>query len=128
VIPPTAVQANNAIDKSGSDTSNIVATDQSQWTVSSSGSITLQRPINGVTLKSGDTIRGISSTETVQYRLEDNRLGVIAQGSLSVVGGKFSGILQFNSKDTTGVLSVFTFDQNSGAEINHADINVKFAQ
>jgi hypothetical protein len=121
-------QQGGATDTSETTTDTTIVTNQSDWTPSASGVITLQQPIDGATLKTGDTIRGIATVESIQYRLEDNRMGVIAQGNLSVVDGKFSGILQFTPKGTNGTLDIFTFDPSSGAEINHADINVKFAE
>ncbi|MEK7059513.1 MAG: Gmad2 immunoglobulin-like domain-containing protein [Patescibacteria group bacterium] len=116
-----------AVDKKGAATSEDQTTDASKWTVSTSGSITLQQPTADSTLNSGDTIRGTAQVDTVQYRLVDDYSGVLAQGSLSVVGGKFSGTLQFKPYGSTGSLKVFSIDPSSGAEINHADIKLKLA-
>ncbi len=116
-----------AVDQKGASTSGDTATDSSLWITSTSGNITLQQPTASSVLNTGDTIRGTAKTDTVQYRLVDDSAGVIAQGSLSVVGGKFSGVLQFKAYSSTGALKVFTIDPSSGAEVNHADIKIKLA-
>ncbi len=112
-----------AVDKQGAGTAT---TDPSQWTTSSSGAITLQQPVSGGTVKSGDSLRGTAKIDTVEYRLVEDTIGVIAQGSLNVVDGKFSGVLQFKSHGHAGDLKIFSFDPSTGAEINHADIRVAY--
>jgi cytoskeletal protein RodZ len=121
-------QQGGAVDMSGTSADAAVETNQAQWIVSASGVITLQQPLTNGVVRPGDAIRGLSSTEVVQYRVEDDAVGVIAQGSLNVVDGQFYGILQFQAHSATGTLDTFTFDPTSGAEINHADINIKFTE
>ena len=124
----TTIAQGGAVDKQGNTTATTQTTEPSQWTVSTSKQITLQQPINGATLKSGDTIRGIADVNTVDYRLSDDSVGVISQGTLNVINSKFSGILQFQAHAATGELQIFSTNPQSGAEINHADINIKFSQ
>ena len=93
---------------------------------SSSGLITLLSPQDGDTLASGATISGSAKVPTVQYRLVDDTAGVIAQGPLSVVNGKFAGKLQFTSRGRTGSFAVFSFDPQTGAEVNSIKIKVGF--
>jgi hypothetical protein len=113
------------VDKKGqSDNSSLPSPDK--WTSSSSGAVTLQRPTAGEVVKSGDTISGTATTSTVQYRLVDDKYGVIGQGSLNVVDGKFAGALQFTSSHTTGTINIFSLDPASGAEINSAKIKVSY--
>lgn len=121
---PTSTNQGGAVDKKGAPTPTTETTSSAQWTTSTSGVITLQQPVANTTVNSGDTLRGTAETDTIQYRLVDDKVGIIAQGSLSVVGGKFSGVLQFNAHSTTGELKVFSIDPQSGAEINHADIKI----
>jgi hypothetical protein len=110
-----------AIDNQGAGTAQ---TPSSQWTSSESGAITLYSPTASSTLRSGGIISGTAKVGTVQYRLVDDQVGVLAQGSLSVVNGKFSGTLQFTPHSSSGKLSVFSFN-GSGAEINRVEINLK---
>jgi hypothetical protein len=110
-----------AIDNQGAGTAQ---TPSSQWTSSESGAITLYSPTASSTLRSGGIISGTAKVGTVQYRLVDDQVGVLAQGSLSVVNGKFSGTLQFTPHSSSGKLSVFSFN-GSGAEINRIEISLK---
>lgn len=126
-IATSSFSQGGAVDQNGSTVSNNEPSDPSQWTASSSGVITLQQPSANAILKSGDTVSGTSQTTTVQFRLVDDTAGVLAQGSLSVVNGKFSGILQFKAYGTSGALKIYSIDSSSGAEINHADIKIKLA-
>lgn len=123
----SGVRQGGATDKKGGSTPTTESTNSADWTTSTSGVITLQQPIANATIKTGDTLRGTAKIDTVQYRLVDDKVGVIAQGTLDVVGGKFSGILQFRAYAPTGALKVFSIDPQTGAEINHADIKVMFS-
>lgn len=97
----------------------------SQWTSSSSDKITLYTPTNDSTLKPGATIEGAAQVSKVNFTLVDNSAGVIAQGSISVHNGKFSGSLQFTPQGKTGVLKVFSTD-SSGREHDFTNVDVKF--
>lgn len=98
----------------------------SEWTSSSSGDITLQQPTNGSTIQSGDTISGLADTSTVSFILKDNSVGVIAQGSLNVVNGKFSGTLEFTPHANSGSLEVYYPNPSTGAEEDIINITVNF--
>ena len=110
-----------ATDNHGQSSSSSV--DQTTWKTSDSGVITLKRPVSGSALKLGDELSGAAALDKIQYRLVDNAVGVIAQGSLSVVNGDFSGTLQFHAQSKTGLLVVFSFD-SQGREINRVEIPV----
>ena len=97
----------------------------SQWTSSASGVITVKSPAPNATLKSGDTISGSSSASEINYRLSDDKVGVIAQGTLTVDSGNFSGILHFQTHGTSGRLDIFTTNA-MGVEYNEVQINVGF--
>jgi hypothetical protein len=132
-----ATKSNSASNKAGSSNSvsqggiidkngvSSVSSPSSQWKSSSSGVITLRSPITGSTLHPGDTVSGTAKIGSVQYRLVDETVGVLAQGSLSVVNGKFAGTLQFSPRGTTGRLNIFSFDSKNGAEINRVEINLR---
>lgn len=118
-----SVSQGGAIDEKG--VAPTTTTDPSNWASSSSKAITLKQPIAGSQLNSGDPITGSATVNPIQYRLVDDANGVIAQGSLSVVSGVFSGKLQFKAYSSTGTLTVFSFDTQSGAEVNRIQIPVK---
>jgi hypothetical protein len=99
----------------------------SQWVSSSSGNITLQEPLTNTTLKSGDTLSGIAKVSTVQFILTDNSVGLVAQGNLSVVNGKFSGVLQFIPHSSSGKLEIYYPNPINGAEEDIIDIDVNFS-
>ncbi|HVX58689.1 MAG TPA: hypothetical protein VG964_03045 [Candidatus Saccharimonadales bacterium] len=101
------------------------STPASNWTTSSSGLLTLQSPAANSTLKSGDLLAGTAKVDQIEYRLVDDQVGVLAQGSLSVVSGKFSGKINFSPKASTGQLDVFSYNA-SGAETNEVQVPVKF--
>lgn len=113
-----------ATDNQGANPSS-ATTNSSQWTVSSSGLVTVKQPAGNSLLKSGDSLFGSAKVGQVQYRLIDNQVGVLAQGPLNVVGGNFSATLHFRAVATTGRLDVFSFD-SQGAEVNEVQIPVKF--
>lgn len=111
---------------SATDTGGQVATSSpSSWTSSSSGQITLKSPSSGAKLQTGFDLNGSSQTSQVQYRLLDNKVGVISMGSINVINGNFSGKVSFRTTDTSGRLDVFSYD-NNGAEINEIQIPVSY--
>lgn len=99
---------------------------ENQWTTSKSGLLTLYQPTKAAKLTPGATISGKTEVQQVSYRLVDNSVGVIAQGSLKVVGGNFSGSLQFSARGNGGTLEVFTVDPTTDREINGVTIDVQF--
>jgi hypothetical protein len=112
------------VDNNGQTTGTIPP--PSEWTSSTSGDITLQQPTNNSTVKSGNTISGLANTSTVSFILKDTSVGVIGQGSLNVVNGKFSGTLQFTPHANTGSLEVYYPNPSSGAEEDIINITVNY--
>lgn len=96
-----------------------------QWTKSESGLITVKQPGPNSTIKNGAEVSGSASVSKVQYRLTDDQVGVISQGFINVVDGKFSASISFSSRANSGRLDVFSSNQ-AGAEINEVQIPVKF--
>jgi hypothetical protein len=101
------------------------STDPGKWVVSQSGNITVKQPIANASLKSGGILSGSSKLDKVNFRLIDSNVGVIAQGTLSVVNGNFSGTLSFTPQGATGRLDVFSTDAE-GVELNEVQISVRF--
>lgn len=101
-------------------------TDPSQWTTSSSGLVTVKQPIANSTLKSGDSLSGSAkNVSKVNWRLVDDKVGVIATGALNVVNGNFSGILHFNPQGNSGHLDVFSTN-SQGVEYNEVRIDLSY--
>lgn len=117
-----SLNSGGATDTHGTSSTS---TNSSQWTTSASGVITVKSPAPNSTLRSGDIVSGSSSASEVSYRLSDNKVGVIAQGTLTVTGDNFSGILNFQPRGTGGRLDVFTTN-SMGVEYNEVQINVAF--
>lgn len=96
---------------------------------SSSGAITVYQPSKDAVLDTGVILSGKASLDIgkVQYRLIDDNIGVIAQGSLTTNNGNYSGKLQFSTQAASGRLDVFSLD-SAGAEINNIEISVRFKE
>lgn len=112
-----------AVDTHGS---GVATSPTSSSTSSESGLITVYTPSSGGTLRPGDTISGVAKVSTVRYRLVDDSVGVLAQGSLSVVKGKFSGVIEFQPRSSSGQLDVFSYS-SAGAEINSIKVDIKLS-
>ncbi len=114
-----------AIDNNGQSSSSALPP-KSAWHVSSDGNITLQIPSSGDKLSSGDQIAGTAKVDKVQFMLIDDSVGLLAQGELKVVSGKFAGELRFGSQGHTGRLDVYYPDPSTGAEKSLVEIPIKF--
>lgn len=101
--------------------------DTSVGTTSTSGAITVWQPVGGSMIGTGETIRGKASVPVVQFRIVDDQVGVIAQGELKVVGGVWSGIMNYKSRGQTGSIQVFSFNDQS-VEENNISIPVTFGE
>lgn len=99
--------------------------DKSQWTTSHSGQIIVYSPSNNQLLQKGDLISGESSLSTVSFRIIDNVSGVISEGQLTVVNGKFSGSVGFSTTATEGRLDIYSSSED-GIESSNIGIPVRF--
>jgi hypothetical protein len=113
------------VDKNGQTSGSLPPS--SQWVASASGNITLQQPSPNTTVKSGDTLSGLAKVSSVQFILTDNSVGLIAQGNLNVVNGKFSGTLQFTPHAGSGKLEVYYPNPANGAEEDIITIDVNLS-
>ena len=117
-------QQGGVVDQQGKTTGPTPPT--SWWTSSSSGAITLQQPYPNETIQSGITLSGTAKVSSVDFILTDSSVGQIAQGTLNVVNGKFSGIINFTPHAKTGTLQIYSPNPSNGAEENVININVNY--
>lgn len=100
-------------------------TPSSQWITSTSGNITVEQPLANTTVQSGSILSGTAKVSAVSFTLVDNQVGLISQGTLNVVNGKFSGNLNFTTHSSSGELNVYSTN-DKGVEFNVIQIAVKF--
>ncbi|NTW62302.1 hypothetical protein HGB25_02750 [Candidatus Saccharibacteria bacterium] len=98
---------------------------RSEWLSSTSGKISVYSPLKNTALKSGQALSGESTVDRVSFRLIDSVSGVIAQGSLGVVNGKYSGNFDFTTSAKEGRLDVFLVNSD-GIESETIEIPVRF--
>jgi ABC-type Na+ efflux pump permease subunit len=118
----TIKEEGSVTDKNGAI---ITAPPENQWSKSTDGYIVVYSPAHNSTIRSGQPIEGSSNEDRVYFRLSDNVAGVIAQGSISVVNGKYSGVLNFSSNGTEGEVEVF-HQAPDGRESSNVSVLVKF--
>lgn len=96
----------------------------SQW--ANNGPLTVYTPVQSSVLHSGDTLSGAySGSGRVSFRLIDSVSGVISQGALVVVNGKYSGVFNFTTNATEGRVDIFN-QAADGTESNNVSITVRF--
>lgn len=124
--PGNSLQENEGSGTISDQQGNATAqTDPGSWTTSSSGEISIHSPTRNSSVKTGAEVSGTSTLSTVSYRLIDNVSGLIAQGELNVVNGRFAGRLNFNTTATEGRLDVFGTKQD-GVEFSNVEVLIKF--
>lgn len=126
---PSISSTQGGVTRNSSGTTGSAASSlppSSDWVSSTNGDIVLQQPSANSTIQPGDTISGTANVSNVQFILTDNTVGLIAQGTLNVVNGKFSGTLQFTPHSTTGKLEIYYPDPDNGAEEDVIDIGVNY--
>jgi cytoskeletal protein RodZ len=119
--------SSNRTISGGTDTngSTSSSTSSNQWTISASGDITVKQPTANAKLQSGTVLSGSAKVPKVNFRLIDDSVGVISEGSFNVVNGNFSGTLNFTPQASTGRLDVFSTN-DQGVELNEVQISVRF--
>lgn len=125
IASSSSVSKTTGDDKDGQVPKNLDVSDQSKWTVSQSGAITLKSPASNSSFKSGGVIFGSSKLSQVQYRLIDNQVGVISQGTIKVVNGNFTAEVSFKNYSSSGRLDMFSADQD-GIESNSVQVPINF--
>lgn len=96
-----------------------------QWTVSKSGQITIYEPVNGQIISNNSLITGETTLPVVNYRILDDVSGMISQGQLSVVGGKFSASVNLSTNGAKGSIELYGAD-NSGKEFSNIRVPIRF--
>lgn len=99
--------------------------DESQWSRSTNNEIVLYSPAAQTKITSGQIVSGTSTLPTVNFRVIDSVSGVIAQGELVVVDGKFSGNINFNTAAAEGRLDLYATKED-GAEYANIEIPISF--
>ncbi|MCA9348509.1 hypothetical protein KC867_03810 [Candidatus Saccharibacteria bacterium] len=92
---------------------------------SNSGEITVYSPVKESLLRSGQVVAGASTLPRVTYRVIDNVSGMIAMGELSVVNGKFSGTIDFDTSSQDGRLDIFA-TRPDGSEYSVIEVPIRF--
>ena len=100
---------------------------ESSWIKSRDDVISVYSPTSNSILKTNDVLSGQTSAPSINFRLIDSISGEIAQGKISVVDGKFSGIFNFSTTATEGRLDIYTASDN-GVESSVIEIPVRFNQ
>lgn len=103
----------------------VTPTPSDQWTTSNTNEISVYSPATNATVKNNSTISGQSTLPVVSYRLIDAVSGVIGQGSLRVVNGKFSGTISFNTNASEGRIDIYA-TRDDGTEYSNIEIPVTF--
>lgn len=107
------------------DTSGQSSSNTTSPRTSSTGQITVYLPLDNTIVKSGQELSGTSNLTQVSYRVVDNISGVIGEGTLNVVDGKFSGTLSVKSNATEGRIDVFG-TKSDLTEFSNIKIPVRF--
>ncbi len=104
---------------------NIDNTASDIHTTATDGAISVHLPTPNAMLRNGDFIAGTTSHRDIYFRLISDTVGVVAEGRLLAVNGKFSGIWSFNTSGTDGQVDIFSIDP-SGKEVSNVAIPVRF--
>lgn len=124
-LEPDADKGDATVSDNQGSVSNIP--ERTEWSVSSTGEITLYSPSDNQLLEKGSVISGESSLPTVSFRIIDNVSGVISTGELAVVNGKFSGEVTFSTRASEGRLDIFG-TKSDGSEFSNIELGIRFRQ
>ena len=121
------VISSNKDEGTVTDTKGVVTTttEKSEWSSSIDGIISVYSPIQDSILSKGDVLSGESSSDNISFMLTDNVSGLIAQGKITVVNGKFSGTFDFKTTATEGRLDIY-IENADGVESSIVEIPVRF--
>lgn len=111
-----------ATDNSGNidqsvDTSNPIS--------SSTGEISLYSPKQNSMISNQITVAGTSTLDSVMYRISDNVSGLITTGSLKIVDGRFSGIINIDTNGDIGQLDIYS-TRSDGNEFSNISVSLSF--
>lgn len=119
---PTSSNEGTVTDNNGSIAS---IPPENEWTTSKDAKITVYSPAKDSVVESGDRVTGTSTLERVAFRLIDDVTGVIAEGTIGVRNGKFSGTLNYTTTAETGRLDIYT-TRSDGAESSVVEIPISY--
>lgn len=92
----------------------------------SSTAITITSPAAGARNSGGTKLEGTApNVRTVNYRIQSDDRGLIGQGELAVINGRYSGSVAVNGASGSGFIEVFVFD-TEGREQKHSKVEVNF--
>lgn len=127
-VPPNkSTDISNRPDEATITDNNGQTTDvtpSDSWSYSKNKSLVVHSPTAQQVLKSGSLLEGSSTSNKISFRLIDNVSGVIAQGDLNVIDGKFSGKFLFSTSANEGRVDIFTINPD-GTESNNISIDVR---
>lgn len=123
--PSTVVHSGGAtvVDNNGIFTNE--STGQSTWSTSSTGEITVYTPTQDSRFVSGSVIEGRTVLDEVNFRIIDDNTGVISQGVITAVDGRFSGTASFSTSGQNGRIDVFGI-QSDGVEFSNVEIDISY--
>ena len=89
--------------------------------------IVISSPKTDSTVTNGTKLEGTAPTNyaSVSYRIQSDERGMVGQGELKIVNGKFSGTIGSGGATGAGLIEVFVIDAN-GREQKHTKVAVRF--
>lgn len=107
-------------------TSPVSSIPEQEQQASNSIGITISSPSAGSTVKAGTKLEGTAPAgySKVSYRIQSDERGLVGQGELNVVKGKYSGTIGSGGASGNGYIEVFVVDAN-GNEQKHTKVIVK---
>ena len=98
---------------------------ENQWKTSVDKAITVFSPSTDASFKTGSQVSGKSVYPVVSFRLIDDVQGVLSQGNIKVVNGKYAGVLNFSTQGKLGRLDIFS-TSSDGTEKSNVEIQIRF--
>lgn len=123
--PEAQIQDNYASTSPSATTSPVSSVPKAEQQVASN--IIIDAPVVNSTVTGGSKLEGSTpqGISKVLYRLQSDDRGLIGQGELNVVGGRFSGSLVATGVSDSGYIEVFILDTN-GREQKHTKVVVQY--
>ncbi len=99
--------------------------EQEQQAAASTG-IIITSPTTGATIKAGTKLEGTAPAtySKVSYRIQSDERGLVGQGELNVVKGRYSATISSGGASGSGYIEVFAIGAN-GNEEKHTKVSVR---